>query len=541
MTLADPAPATRSRLLGWMDDLRLRQKVLMVAALGLLLAIGVGQLAVSAMGNVAADAEAIRADGLAPVTRINEVRRTFLQTRVDALADEMAAGDGPAHTAYAADVAAVGAALKAYARDTRLDASERHDVETLQVTWQRFQELVGGPLLSFARDGMTQEYRAMLRDDVDPVATTLADSLAGLERSAAARADASVQRAQDSYDRSRWIVYTALALGLVLVLVASYVVSLRVSGRIKRAAAAMRGLAEGDLAQTLELGSKDEVGQMSVALDTACRHLREAMAAMGGNAHALASASEELSTVSARMSGSADESAAQAEMVSAAAEQVSGNVQTVAAGTEEMSASISEIARNASDAAQVAGQAVRVAEATNGTVAKLGESSAEIGNVIKVISSIAAQTNLLALNATIEAARAGEAGKGFAVVAHEVKELAQETGRATEDISARIEAIQTDTAAAVTAIGEIAEIVASISDSQATIASAVEEQTATTNEMGRSVAEAATGSSQIAENITSVARASTETTSGAGETAAAAAELARMAADMQRLVGRFRY
>ena len=257
---------------------------------------------------------------------------------------------------------------------------------------------------------------------------------------------------------------------------------------------------------------------------------------LGESVQSLAGAAHELTAVSQQMASNAEETAAQANVASAAAEQVSRNVTTVSTATEEMGASIKEIAKSANEAARVATAAVKVAERTNATVAKLGESSAEIGNVIKVITLIAQQTNLLALNATIEAARAGEAGKGFAVVANEVKELAKQTAKATEDIGRKIEAIQTDTKGAVEAIAQIGNIINQINDIQNTIASAVEEQTATTGEISRNVAEAAKGSSEIAQNITGVATAALSTTEGAANTKNAADDLARLAVDLQKLV-----
>jgi len=257
---------------------------------------------------------------------------------------------------------------------------------------------------------------------------------------------------------------------------------------------------------------------------------------VGSTADTLAASAEELTTISGQMSTAAEETSSQANVVASAAEEVSKNVDTVATATEEMSASIREISSNTSEAARIAQDAVTAAQTTSETMGKLEHSSAEIGQVIKVITSIAEQTNLLALNATIEAARAGEAGKGFAVVANEVKELAKETAKATEDIGQRVQTIQGDTRAAVEAIDRISSIINQISDIQSTIAGAVEEQTVTTNEIGQNVADASKGAADIAENISGVATAAQQTASGANDALTASTELSKLASELQTQV-----
>ena len=281
---------------------------------------------------------------------------------------------------------------------------------------------------------------------------------------------------------------------------------------------------------------KDISEQVNRLIDTS----RQAFIAIMRNATAVASSSEELSAVSMQMSSNAEETSAQAKVVSNSAVQVSANTQTVAAGVEEMSASIREISINTVEASTVAHKAVELAQKTNATMAKLSTSSLEIGNVLKVISSIAEQTNLLALNATIEAARAGELGKGFAVVANEVKELARQTAKATEEIGGNITAIQSDTQGALVSIEEISTIINKINDISGLIASAVEEQAATTGEMGRSVSEAATSSADIASNINSVASTAQSTSEGAANSQQAASQLAQIAGELQSLVMKFK-
>ncbi|HEY1133139.1 MAG TPA: methyl-accepting chemotaxis protein [Nocardioides sp.] len=301
----------------------------------------------------------------------------------------------------------------------------------------------------------------------------------------------------------------------------------------------VRAAASGDLTREIPVAGDDAIGQLATGLGGLLETLRTSMTEIGHTADTLAVAAEQLTILSQGMGEGATLTSDRASSASSASVQVSASIQTVASAAEEMTASIREIAKNATEAASVATGAVGVAGSAQGTVANLGESSAEIGQVIKVITSIAQQTNLLALNATIEAARAGDAGKGFAVVANEVKELAKETARATEDISAKIDAIQADTSGAVSAISEISEVIGRINDIQTTIASAVEEQTATTNEIARSVTEAAAGANGIAEDVTQVASAADDTRQGAQNTLQSATDLAGMATQLKSLVQQF--
>ncbi|MFO0550931.1 MAG: methyl-accepting chemotaxis protein [Polyangiaceae bacterium] len=298
---------------------------------------------------------------------------------------------------------------------------------------------------------------------------------------------------------------------------------------------AVTAAAAGDLTVELpELGD-DTLGQVAAGVQGLIAGLRNNLSTMAENARALASASEELSAVSEQLSSNAGATATQAESAASGAEEVHSTLQSVATGTDELSAAIREIAKSSAEAAQIATSAVAVAANSNEMMGKLGESGAQIGAVIKVITAIAQQTNLLALNATIEAARAGEAGKGFAVVANEVKELAKATAKATNDIGHMIDAIQSDTRGAVTAIGEITRIVGEINDLQNTIASAVEEQTATTKEMGRIVSEGARGAKDISASVASVAITANETTTGAAKARQAATSLSAMGKKLQSL------
>ncbi len=372
------------------------------------------------------------------------------------------------------------------------------------------------------------------------VSSELGKGMAAIVDDKKAVAAAGTASAQASARTSAIIVIVVGLLGVIIAALSARFVGRTVVkglGEIGRVADAA---AHGDLSQRTGSTATDETGRAARSLDTALAQIGSLIGQVGATTDEVVHGVVGLRSSTQEIAGRARSAADEASTVADSASGISANAQTVAAGTEEMTASIREISKNASDAAAVASSAVTVAQHTNATVTKLGESSAEIGEVVRTITGIAEQTNLLALNATIEAARAGEAGKGFAVVANEVKDLAQETASATEDISRRVEQIQVDTQAAVAAIAEITSIIAAINDTQSTIASAVEQQTATTNEMGRSAGDAANGSTEIAGGVASIADTSTAAAEAISDMGATLEELAERGTTLQQRVGAFR-
>jgi methyl-accepting chemotaxis protein len=329
-------------------------------------------------------------------------------------------------------------------------------------------------------------------------------------------------------------VWVAGAISAILLGMMALWVSGSILGPIGQLTERLREIAEGDgdLTQRVGESSEDELGELghwfNVFVERLAYSLRDIAESSGG----IGGAAQNLNLVSDQLAAIAEETSAQAQLVASAAEEIKTNMDSVASGAAEMESNIRQIARDAGDAKTVADEGVRAAQATDGLVAKMGRSSIEIGEVIKVISSIAEQTNLLALNATIEAARAGEAGKGFAVVANEVKDLAKETARATGDIAKKIEAIQRDTQAAVAATSQIASVIERVSSHQSTIVTAVDRQTTLTAAISQNVIEAARGSQEIAENIGGVAEAARQTSSGASDTQSASRALSELAASL---------
>ncbi|RYV51966.1 methyl-accepting chemotaxis protein [Pengzhenrongella frigida] len=502
-------------------------------------AVGVGVVAVGAVSTLKATGQEMYDGRVVSLQQLTEIQRSYQGDRARVI--QYGIADEATRAELATELVERQSDLATLLDGYRPSAVDPQGVEAIETALTAYYAAASDELFPLADLGDTAEFGAYFQTTIRPLTTAVMDAIqAETEAQGTAAATLQTEAADQASSATRQILAVVI-IGIVLAMTLALVVARSISRRLGRVEVSLAALGDGNLTSELVVDSRDELGRLASSMGLAQGKLRELVSGVVETAGTVAAAAEELSVANSEVAAGSDETSAQAGVVAAAAEQVSRNVQTVSAGAEEMGASIREIAQNANEAARVAGQATGVAQATNDTIAKLGVSSAEIGNVVKAITSIAEQTNLLALNATIEAARAGEAGKGFAVVAGEVKELARETARATDDISRRVEAIQADTAGAVTAIEEIASIIASINDYQLTIASAVEEQTATTNEMSRSVQEAATGSVEIATNIVGVATSAAMTSDVLGQVGTSIAELAQLSADLRQRVSTFTY
>ncbi|MEV4278608.1 methyl-accepting chemotaxis protein [Actinoplanes xinjiangensis] len=522
-------------------DLSVNVKIIAAVVAAALVALTVGLLGLSALAGASDSAQLIYTSNVASIKAVGQVKAVVLQARVDTANQALSVDDASTKKftdAYVADLEAFTTAMAAYRASN--PATDAALIDRLQADWDAYTDIATNKLIPAGNRNALAEWAQIRGTEVLPILTRIFDDLATMDGLETADAAKNAEAAKAGYESNRTLSIVTLVVGLIVALAIGLIVARRIVQSLAKVTYVCDGLAEGDLTRSTGLDSDDEPGRMARSLDGALTRLRQTITTIEGSAASLAGASEQMSGTAANIAASAEQTSAQAMAVSAAAEEVSRSVETVSAGSEEMGASIREISQNAAEAARVASDAVTITARTAATMNKLGDSSAEIGNVIKTITAIAEQTNLLALNATIEAARAGEMGKGFAVVASEVKDLAQETARATEDISRRVEAIQVDTHGAVAAIEEISTVIERISEFQTTIASAVEEQTATTAEMNRSVGEAAGGSGEIAQNITGVAEAARITSQGVTETQQATTELARMSTELSGLVSTFR-
>lgn len=378
---------------------------------------------------------------------------------------------------------------------------------------------------------------------------------------------ATAQQISNTFVRMKQVLLGVLVAGVILGTVTALLTAYSILKPIRQFMKIFERMAAGDLRGRLAIHSRDELGEMATSFNFTVECLQQLVGKITANSRQLATSATGLAGTSHEMAGSAASSLEQSQTVSEAiqsmtadlnhmtgvSEEMSMNVRSVAAASEEMTATIQEIARNAERAASVADEAAKLSQEGERTIATLGASATEIGKVIDVIQDIADQTNLLALNATIEAARAGESGRGFAVVASEVKELAQQTAGAIEDIRQRIESIQSSSRDATTAVQQICEVVSGVRQVSRSIAAAVEEQSVTTQEIARNVAQTAVMTSSVAERVVQsaarcelvdnsvrlVSASAQRTASGAEQTKTTGLTLQQLSVQLQDVVARF--
>jgi methyl-accepting chemotaxis protein len=528
--------------MGPLVNLRTRTKLLIAVALVAVAGVVVGVVAIAGMASMQAKSSAMYEQNVTSLNELSAARISSLVMR-SRIYDAAVSQDAKDADGFIAKIPAEDAvfdqAFGAYA--AAAGPARAADVAAVRDAIAQYRQIRDQQLVPAAKAHDFEKFVSVRDAQTLPVFTKLTTSLTNLINAETAAAGAANAASSQTAGSARRNVIFLLALGLLLGIAFALYVARLIVTPVAKVASVLDALAAGDLTRSAGIATRDEIGLMAAALDNATSRLRTTMGTVGQSSATLASAATGLAESSNRIADGADRTNEQAASASAAAEAVSRNVQTVAAASEQMGSSIREIATSSGAAARVAHDAVGVAQNANDIIGQLGQASSEIGAVVNTITSIAEQTNLLALNATIEAARAGDAGKGFAVVAGEVKDLALETAKATDDIARRVDAIQGNTDAAVQAIVQIAQVIEQISEYATTIASAVEEQTSVTSEISRNITEAASSSTGIADNITGVANAVQASRGDVANTRQAAQELAAMSARLREEVGQFSY
>jgi methyl-accepting chemotaxis protein len=533
---------TNSRWLRGFADWPMSAKLFLIGGVALAVAATVGFVGLNGIGELRDRSAAQYTQAAVPMVRLDQVRYNTMLLRNDVTAMCLAP-DADALTKRRAKVASTVQALEAAL--AKYEALDLPDSRMDDIT--AFRSALGSYLAQLDSDltpvvlGRDLLVIDAARGTMVPHAGTMAKALDDLFAQEEQEAKA---RAEDSADTARQamlMLAAALGLGLVVVAALTLLVRRRIVRPLAETAAGLRRIASGDLTVVIPVRSRDEIGQMSAAAAAASDGMRHAIQRIGDSVGTLTTATGDLTTLSGQISSAADQTAEQVSMASRSAERVSKHVDSVAAASEEMMASIQEIAQNAAQAAQVGADAVRQTMEADEHVLRLGDASRAIGEIVQMISGIAEQTNLLALNATIEAARAGEAGKGFAVVAGEVKDLAQETARATSEIGTKVDAIQAGTGTATTAIEEVGVVVGRANDFQTAIAASVEEQTAATAEAARSAQQAANGTAEIASGLQVVSEAASASRDAVGASRSAAEGVARVADQLRSVISGFRY
>ncbi|STD13737.1 Methyl-accepting chemotaxis protein 4 [Dermatophilus congolensis] len=541
MSVVSPVPSQRDRrstLKGRLSNISIGKRLFSMIGVILLGTVLVGVYAIVNLNSVVSANDAVIEKSVVPISQLSQIRAGMKDVRIGTL-NYVTSTSPEAKGKHRSSKEKAQAKLQEDLAAYRPNTVDVGTLEALEKAWQQYLPVLD-PLMEYGDKKDFKSYGEYRDANAIGPSKAADEAVTSLIKQEQSRAQRLTDEARSTANMARIILVVVTLLTVLLAAAAAAIVVSSIVEPLRRLVNALDSIEKGDLTTRVDANGKDEIAVVGKSLNQTVSVLAATFNSVLTNASSVDDTSEELRHAADTTNKDAEKSLQALTTMTQFADKVSGNIDTVAAGSEEMTTAIREISQSANNAADVVATAVRVANDTNETVSKLGRSSAEIGEVIKAITSIAEQTNLLALNATIEAARAGEAGKGFAVVANEVKDLAQETSKATEDIGRRVEAIQLDTEAAVAAIGEISSIIAQINDTQATIASAVEEQTATTNEMGRNVATAAQEASSIARDISSVTEGARATEGTTRDMAQSAEDLKIRAAELRSLVANYR-